>query len=150
MAFPDLTIMYAAVRSIFSNCFSGATDQNLQLRWMNKENDLNLPRVITFEAMHEVVTFATGELQNLVIHGNKGSNPGLPLTDAQKKADAIKKEQDKKAKAAAAYGKGGPGESSHGAPGGKGQGGGKPGPQQSTILSTTLKCSSWSLKSISR
>ena len=92
MAAPDVTVLYTALRSIFSNVFAQA-GSNLQLRWMNLENNLNLPHVVTFESMREVAKFAEGELSFLALQGSRSGNPGLPLTESQKKHEAQKKDQ---------------------------------------------------------
>ena len=101
MAPPDGTILYTAFRSIFSNVFIGA-GSNLQLRWMNLENNLSLPHIVSLESMQEVARFVEGELSYLVTQGTKTGNPGLPLTDNQKRQEATKKEQEVKSKKAAA------------------------------------------------
>ena len=90
--------MYTALRSIFSNVFTGA-DENLKLRWMILENNLHLPHVITLEAMREVARFAEGELSYLAMQGSKTLNPGLPLTDSQRRQESQKKEDVKKKEA---------------------------------------------------
>ena len=100
MSPPDISVLYTAFRSIFSNVLATA-GSNLQLRWMNLENKLNLPYMITHEAMYEVASFVEGELGFLVTTGSKSSNPGLPLTDNQKRAEAQHKDVEKKKAAAA-------------------------------------------------
>ena len=52
--------------------------------------------------MQEVARFDEGELSYLVTQGTKTGNPGLPLTDNQKRQEATKKEQEVKSKKAAA------------------------------------------------
>ena len=97
MAPPDVTILYIAFRIIFSNVFIGA-GSNLQLRWMSLENNFSLPQVVSLAKIQEVSQFVDGELSYLVIQGTKTGNPGLPLTDNQKRQEATKKEQDVKNK----------------------------------------------------
>ena len=50
MALSDLTVLHTAIRSIFSGVVEHVED-NLKLRWMMLENELNLPMVITVESM---------------------------------------------------------------------------------------------------
>ena len=100
MSAPDVTVLYTAFRSIFSNVLAAA-NSNLQLRWMNLENDLGLPHVITIEKMYRVAEFVDGELSFLITQGTKSNNPGLPLTDNQKRQETQTKETEKKRAASA-------------------------------------------------
>ena len=47
---PDPSILYTSLRSIFSKVRETA-DDNLRLRWICLENSLNLPQVVTIQAM---------------------------------------------------------------------------------------------------
>ena len=76
LAVPDVTILYAAFRSIFSNILTSAED-NLKLRWMCLENNLNLPHMVSFQAMREVAKFAEGELSFLALQGSKIGIPAF-------------------------------------------------------------------------
>ena len=98
---PDVTILYTAFQSIFSNVFDGATGA-MQLRWLQLQNELNLPQVITHDKMMRVASFAQGELQYMVIQGGRTGNPGLPMTDNQQKQEQQKKDNEGKNKRAAA------------------------------------------------
>ena len=100
MSAPDVSVLYTAFRSIFSNVLAGA-NSNLQLRWMNLENDLGLPHVITIEKMYRVAEFVDGELAFLITQGTRSNNPGLPLTDNQKRQETQTKETEKKRAASA-------------------------------------------------
>eukprot|EP00959_Pyramimonas_sp_CCMP1952_P096949 2026653-Pyramimonas_sp.AAC.1 len=51
--------------------------------------------------MRQVAAFAEGELSFLALQGTKSGNPGLPLTDQQKKMQAQQKDQEAKRAAAA-------------------------------------------------
>ena len=56
-----------------------------------KQNELNLPAVITHDKLKQVMIFAEGELSYLALHGTKTGNPGLPLTGNQKRQQGEKK-----------------------------------------------------------
>ena len=100
MSSPDVTVLYTAFRSIFSNVFAVA-NSNLQLRWMNLENELGLPYVITFDKLYKVAEFVDGEIAFMITQGGRGNNPGLPLTDNQKRQELQVKETEKKRAASA-------------------------------------------------
>ena len=68
---------------------------------MNLENDLGLPHVITIEKMYRVAEFVDGELAFLITQGTRSNNPGLPLTDNQKRQETQTKETEKKRAASA-------------------------------------------------
>ena len=87
---PDVTLLYTAYTSISSGVLAQA-DEGLRHRWINLQNQWDLPRVITWPAFRAVGQFIEGELGHLALHGSGSGNPGLPLTDAQKKQEAQKK-----------------------------------------------------------
>ena len=90
MQCPDVSILYTAMRSIFSAVFEGA-DENLRMRWICLENAHNLPQVVTFASMKKVAEFAEGELAFMALQGGKTGNPVLPLTTNQKRQEVQKK-----------------------------------------------------------
>ena len=87
---PDVTLLYTAYTSISSGVLAQA-DEGLRPRWINLQNQWDLPRVITWPAFRAVGQFIEGELGHLALHSSGSGNPGLPLTDAQKKQEAQKK-----------------------------------------------------------
>ena len=91
---------YMALSSIFSGVFEKA-DQQLNLRWVQLQNDLGLPHQISGMTLTKVSAFAEQELGALALLPNANSNTGLPFTDNQKAHPAQKSASDKKRAAAA-------------------------------------------------
>ena len=65
------------------------------------ENELGLPYVITFDKLYKVAEFVDGEIAFMITQGGRGNNPGLPLTDNQKRQELQVKETEKKRAASA-------------------------------------------------
>ena len=92
---PDLTLSYRALESIFGVVFDQAEPQ-LHMRWIQLKNNLGLPHIISQTAFQQVSEFADAELSGLVLMGGTSLNPGLPLTQNQKKRLLDLKEGEKK------------------------------------------------------
>ena len=100
---PDLVLAYRAMEFICS-AVSETSEPQLNHRWINLRNSLNLPHVITVDAMLRVAHFAEAELAALILMGGSAQNTGLPLTENQRNRLQQQKDADKRraAKVAAA------------------------------------------------
>ena len=90
---------YRAMESIFSVIFDKAEPQ-LHLLWIQLKNQLGLPHIVTPQAFRIVSEFADSELAALVLTGGTSQNPGLPLTENQKKRLQDFNDKEKKQRAA--------------------------------------------------
>ena len=66
------------------------------MTWIQLKNKLGLLHTITQTAFKEISEFADAELSALVLMGGTSLNPGLPLTENQKKRILEVKEGEKK------------------------------------------------------